>query len=148
MIGTSNHETNDFLAQMGSLIPDASVWPGESPGFCHWLRIPTPRGYVGVWDAEQLGEHGLCVQAYDLDPAGDTGGTDPFANVTYAGPVDWICERATVEAAVDTVRRYVDANATRLTRQSHIEQRQLQTHGQQPSLVSRHGCQVHPGQVT
>ncbi len=71
---------------MGSLIPDASVWAGESPERCHWLRIPTPRGYVGVWDAEQLGAHGLCVQAYDLDPADDSGGTDPSANVTYAGP--------------------------------------------------------------
>ncbi len=74
MIGTSNQETNHFLAQMGSLIPDASVWAGESPGFCHWLRIATPYGYVGVWDAEQLGEHGLFVQAYDLDPADDSGG--------------------------------------------------------------------------
>ncbi len=147
MIGTTNQETNQFLAQMGSLIPGASVWAGESPGFCHWLRISTPRGYVGVWDAEQLGEHGLCVQAYDLDPADDSGVNDPFANVTYAVPVDWICERATVEVAVDTVRRYVDANTVRLTRLSHVEQRQLQTHPQQPSLVSRDGCRVRPGQV-
>jgi len=108
---------------------------------------PVGSGHHGVGGGRQ----GLVVervgQAYDLDPADDSGGTDPFANVTYAGPVDWICERATIDVAVHTVRRYVDANAVRITRQSHIEQRQVQTHPQQPSLISRHGCRVRPRHI-
>ncbi len=57
----------------------------------------------------------------------------------FAGAVDWIHERATVEVAVEIVRRYLEATAERLTRQSHIEQWQLQPEPQQPRLVSRYG---------
>ncbi len=144
MMGTSNQDTNQFLAQMCALITDASVWPGDSPGLSHWLRIPTTHGFVGVWDAEQLGEHGLFVQAYTTDASAQN---DPFANVTYSGPIDWICDRATIEVAVETVCRYLVANTVRTTGRSHIEQRQLQTHPQQPRLICRDGSRVGPGQV-
>ncbi len=127
MIGNTNQDTNHFLARTSDLIKDASVWPGDSPGLCHWLRIPTQYGFVGVWDAEQLGEHGLFVQAYALDATDVSGQNDPFANVTYTGPVDWICDRATLEVAAATVRWYLDnldsdgVRQSRNMRRSQIE---------------------------
>jgi len=146
MIGNTPRETALFLSQVAADVEGAEVRQGEDPGLCEWIRIPTGRGYVGVWDAEELGEHGLFIQGYDLD-FGD-GDTDAGAEVTFAGAVDWIHERATVEVAVEIVCRYLEATAERLTRQSHIEQWQLRPEPQQPRLVSRYGCRVRPGQVT
>ena len=68
-----------------------------------------------MWDAEELGEHGLAVQAYEFADADEN-------DVTYARQVAWIGERASVRDAVAVIRRYLaSANARGL----QVEQRQL-----------------------
>ncbi len=76
MIGTTHEQTRDFLQAIAAQIDSALTCAGESPGLCHWLRIDTPRGFVGVWDTQELGERGLVIQAYELDQDQE---------VTYAG---------------------------------------------------------------
>ena len=63
MIGTTREQTRQHLQAVAAQIGTATLLPGDSRGFCDWLRIPIPGGHVGVWDAEELGEHGLAVQA-------------------------------------------------------------------------------------
>ena len=94
---------------MAPSIDGAAPLQGDAPGSCQWLRVPIPRGHVGVWDAEQFGEHGLAVQAYEF--------TDVDENdVIYAGEVAWIGERAPVEEAVSAatwpVRRSSEAHTS------------------------------------
>lgn len=136
MIGTTKEETRIYLEALAARIDGASTFEGESPGFCVWLRIATPPGFVGVWDAEELGEHGLFVQAYEMDDNED---------VTFAGELDWISDRACVEDAVAVVRRYLAGPSVR---RSPVEQGQLQAEPQQPGLLGGHRCRVGFGQVT
>ncbi len=116
MIGGSNEHTRLYLEAVAPSIDGAAPLQGDAPGSCQWLRVPIPRGHVGVWDAEQFGEHGLAVQAYEF--------TDVDENdVIYAGEVAWIGERAPVEEAVAVIRRYLAG--PQVIRGSHVEQRQL-----------------------
>ncbi len=136
MIGATHEQTRLYLAAVAAQIEGAVVCAGEAAGLCAWLRIPTVAGFVGVWDAEELGEHGLVVQAYELDDNEE---------VTHAGDVAWVCERAPVQEAVTVIRRYLDSLDGPAERRSRLEQGQLQTQAQQPDLLSGHGCGLSPG---
>ena len=102
MIGTTLAETLAYLNAIAMYVPGAVACPGEFPGVCEWVRIPTRRGFVAVWDADELGEHGLAVQAFELDRDGD---------VTYAGPIAWVWERAPFAQALAIVRDYLASPA-------------------------------------
>lgn len=121
MIGTTIRGTGLFLNAVAAQVDGAHVRSGDFPGACPWVRIPTRTGFIGVWDAEELGEHGLFVQAYDLTPtppADTAGGVGVGETVTSAGSVAWIHERATVAEGVQAVRAYVEG----YTRQTSIPQ--------------------------
>ena len=137
MIGTTREQTRQHLQAVAAQIGAATLLPGDSPGFRDWLRIPIPGGHVGVGDAEELGEHGLAVQAYEFADADEN-------DVTYAGQVAWIGERAPVRDAVAVSRRYL---ATANARGSQVEQRQLSAQPQQPGLLRSDGGRVGSGQV-
>ena len=62
-------------------VPGAVTCPLELPGLCHWLLISAPGGFVAVWDAQELGEHGLAVQAFELDNG---------EQLTNAGHIAWV----------------------------------------------------------
>lgn len=97
MIGTTIRGTSLFLAAVAAQVEDCEVRPGEPQGACDWICIPTPHGHVEVFDAEEVGEHGLVIRTYTLDDGHPTG----------HGRGGWISERATVEEAVQAIRRYV-----------------------------------------
>lgn len=97
MIGTTIRGTSLFLAAVAAQVEDCEVRPGEPQGAYDWICIPTPHGHVEVFDAEEVGEHGLVIRTYTLDDGHPTG----------HGRGGWISERATVEEAVQAIRRYV-----------------------------------------
>jgi len=109
MIGTTVTGTALFLARVAAQVEGAQVRPGESPELCEWIRIPTARGYVGVWDAEELGEHGLVIQAYEF--------TDPDQqDVSFAGEVAFVHERASADETVAAVLGYLAGPSVRRSR--------------------------------
>ena len=87
------------------------------------------------------------IQAYEVED-------DDY--VTFAGEVDWVCERAPVDEADEVIRRYLAGPCVRAssgvrpatTLGSQVERRQLQTEPQQPGLLGGDGCRVGSGQVT
>lgn len=116
MIGTTIRGTSLFLAAVAAQIGAAEVRPGEEPGLCDFLRIPTVDGHVEVWDAEEIGEHGLAIRTYEPGV-----GAPPIG----VGDSGWICERATVEDAVEAIRRHV--------RERDGEGRGVESSGTQPT---------------
>jgi len=99
MIGTTIRGTSLFLAAVAAQIESAQVQPGAESGLSDWVRVPTPHGHVEVWDAEEVGEHGLANQTYQVRDGGQ-----PIS----VGDLDWICERASVEEAVEVIGCYLD----------------------------------------
>lgn len=85
MLCTTHEQTRHYRQDVAAHVPGAVTCPPELPGLCHWLRIPTPGGFVAAWDAAELGEHGLAVQAFELDRD---------EQVSYAGQIAWVWERA------------------------------------------------------
>ena len=87
------------------------------------------------------------IQAYEVEDDD---------HVTFAGEVDWVCERAPVDEADEVIRRYLAGPCVRAssgvrpatTLGSQVERRQLQTEPQQPGLLGGDGCRVGSGQVT
>ena len=121
MIGTTIRGTSLFLAAVAAQIESAQVQPGAESGLSDWVRVPTPHGHVEVWDAEEVGEHGLAIQTYQVRDGGQ-----PIS----VGDLGWICERASVEEAVEVIGCYLDRPWVR----------------QGPSyLALRDGCADHPG---
>ncbi len=62
MIGTTIERTSRFLAAVAAQIESAQVQPGATSVFSDWVRIATPHGHVEVWDAEEVGEHGVAIE--------------------------------------------------------------------------------------
>jgi len=83
MIGTTIRGTSLFLAAVAAQIESAQVQPGAESGLSDWVRVPTPHGHVEVWDAEEVGEHGLANQTYQVRDGGQ-----PTASKTSAGSVN------------------------------------------------------------
>jgi len=73
MIGTTIRGTSLFLAAVAAQVEDCEVRPGEPQGAYDWICIPTPHGHVEVFDAEEVGEHGLVIRTYTLDDGHPTG---------------------------------------------------------------------------
>src|SRR5665647_3080215 len=77
-------------------------------------------------------------------------------HVTFAGKVDWVCERAPVDEVDEVILRYLAGPSVRpssgvrpaTTLGSQVERRQLPTEPQQPGLLGGDGCRVGSGQVT
>ena len=154
MIGSTNAETNAFLDQLAADLIGSETFGGVSPGFCHWLRIPVTGGYVGVWDAEEVGERGLLVQALEHV------NQDEADDVTFAREMVLVCEHADVPTTLAIIRDYLagPSVAGRPGVESagspvgspvgtQVEQRQLQPQPQQPGLVRRYGCRVRPRHI-
>jgi hypothetical protein len=119
VIGSTASATDQFLAAVAAQVESATVHPGDTPASCTWIRIPIRDGFVGVWDAEELGEHGVYVQAWTPEPLlpqwiwpdlGDGPAGPRRCGEFTLTPVDapaFICERATVDEAVKLIRRYL-----------------------------------------
>ena len=87
------------------------------------------------------------IQAYEVEDDD---------HVTFAGEVEWVCERAPVDKADEVILRYLAGPYVRAssgvrpatTLGSQVERRQLQPGPQQPGLLGGDGCRVGSGQVT
>jgi hypothetical protein len=98
MTGTTLTDPYIHLHAISLFLHGAVSCPGEFPGLCEWVRIPTRRGFVAVYDAQELGEHGFAVQAFQLDRDGD---------VTFSGPIAWVSEHAPAPQALAIIRDYL-----------------------------------------
>jgi len=115
MIGVTHLHHYIYLEAVGAYFDGSDIRGPEGPGYHGWLRIPTPGGHVAVSDAQELGERGLAIQAFEFADAEEN---DP----NFFGEIAWIGERAPVQEAVTAVLSYL---ASPNVRYSHVEQRQL-----------------------
>jgi len=98
-IGTTIERTSLFLAAIAAQIEYAQVQPGATSVFSDWVRIATPHGYVEVWHVEEVAEHGLAIQTYQVRDGGQ---------LISVGDLGWICEGASVGEAVEVIGGYPD----------------------------------------
>jgi len=94
MIGTTIRGTSLFLAAVAAQIESAQVQPGAESGLSDWVRVPTPHGHVELWDAEEVGEHGLAIQTYQVRDGGQpisVGDLGCPAGTVLPRPTRWVC---------------------------------------------------------
>lgn len=115
MMGVTHLHHQVYLEAVGVYFNGSDIRGPEGHGYQVWLRIPTPRGHVALSDAQELGERGLAVQAFEFADAQEN---DP----NFFGEIAWIGERAPVQEAVIAIRGYL---ASPNVRHSYLEQRQL-----------------------